>query len=82
MRSFVVVVEPPQPSHLANLAQRLEQIGVQKLVAERTVKAFRKTVLLWLSLLDVDDLDTLLFAPVSKGARYEFWPIIYPYLAR
>ena len=44
MRSFVVVVERQQPSHLAHLAPRLEQIGVQELVAERSAEAFRKSV--------------------------------------
>ena len=71
MWSFVVVVESPQPSHLAHLAQRLEQIGVQKLVPERAIEALGKSVLLWLALLDVDELDTLLLlymAGTKKGA--------------
>ena len=34
MRSFVVVVQSPQPSHLANLAQGLKQISIQELIAE------------------------------------------------
>ena len=68
MGSLVVVIESPQPSHLAHLAQRLEQIGVQELVSERAIEALSKSVLLWLSLLDVDEPDTVLFAPVSEGA--------------
>ena len=33
-------------------------------------------------LLDPDDLDPTLFAPVDEGARYEFQSIICPYLSR
>ena len=80
MRSFVVVVQPPQPSHLANVAQRLEEVSVQELVAERAVEALRKAVLHWLTLLNVDDLNAVSLKPVSEGARYQLRPIIYPYL--
>jgi len=67
MRSFVVVVQSPQTSHLVHLAQGLEQIGVQELVTERAVEAFSKSVLLWLAYLYVDHLDAMLLAPVGKG---------------
>jgi len=82
MRSFVVVVQSPQPSHLAHLAQGLEQIGVQELITERAVEAFCKSVLLWLAFLYVDHLDTVLLAPVSKCAGNEFGAIIYSNLVR
>ena len=68
MRSFVVVVESPQPSHLTHLAQRFEQIGIQELVSERAIEALGEAILLRFALLDANDLDTVLFAPVSEGA--------------
>jgi len=82
MRSFVVVVQSPQPSHLAHLAQGLEQIGVQELITERAVEAFCKSVLLKLAFLYVDHLDTVLLAPASKYAGNEFETIIYANLVR
>ena len=82
MRSFVVVVQSPQPSHLANLAQGLKQISIQELIAEGAVEAFCKSVLLWLTFLYIDHLDTMLLAPVSKCAGNEFGAIIYSNLVR
>ena len=82
LRSFVVVVESPQPSHLAHLAQGLEQIGVQELIAELAVEALGKSVLLRLSFLYVDHLDAMLFAPTSEGTRHEFRAVIHSYLVR
>ena len=53
MRSLVVVIQPPDPSHSAYLAQAVEQIGIQELSSHSTVKAFSKAVLLRLAFLDV-----------------------------
>ena len=82
MGSFIVVVESPQPSHLTYLAQGLKQIGIQELIPERAIETLRKSVLLWLAFLYVDHLDTMLLAPVSKGARNLFGTIIYANLVR
>ena len=76
MRSFVVVIEPPQLSHLANPAQRLEQISVHELVTVRAIEAHRKSDLLRLASLDINHIDAMGLAPVSDGAKNEFGTVI------
>ena len=72
VRTHGVVVRPPCLDDPSRRRQRLEQVLVQALVAQATIKAFDEAVLLRLSRCDVVPLDAGVLAPDKDGVTGQF----------
>ena len=76
MRSFGVVVFPPLFDQDLSLAQAVEDLTVQKLVAEPGVEAFAVSVLPGAARLDVGGLGANGFNPVLNRLSNELWAVV------
>ena len=76
MRPLLVVVGQPGVSDRLDLAQRVEQVGVEYLLPEAPVKPLDECVLVGLARLDVQQCDTTLFGPIDKRIGREFRAIV------
>ena len=76
VRTHGVVVRPPGLDDPSRRSQRGEQVLVQALVAQATIKALDEAVLLRLARSDVVPLDPGVLAPGEDGVTGQFGPII------
>jgi hypothetical protein len=76
MRPAFVVREQPLVGQGLDLAERLEDVGVEDLLAAGAVEAFDKGVLVRLAWLDVAQRDLLLLAPGGEALRGELWTVV------
>ena len=76
MVSLLVVLEHPGPSHFPDLIQIPEQPSIEYLCAVGPVEAFDIGVLVWLSRLDVTDLDVVLLTPVYERLAGQFGSVV------
>ena len=82
VRTHGVVVRPPCLDDPSRRSQRGEQVLVQALVAQATIKAFDKAVLLRLARRDVMPLDPGVLAPGEDGVTGELGAIVADHHAR
>ena len=66
-----VVVVAPEGDLAARVAQGVEDLFIQQLVAQAAVEAFDEGVLLWLAGIDVMPGDVVLVCPLQDGATGE-----------
>jgi len=76
MGPALVVVDEPGIRQLLRLLRRVKEIGVQDLLAKRTVEAFDERVLHWLSRLDVLQPDATLSAPLGESLRRQLGAVV------
>ena len=82
VRTHGVVVRPPCLDDQSCCSQRWEQVLVQTLVAQETIKALNEAVLLRLSGCDVVPRDPSILAPGKEGAIGQFRAIVADHQAR
>ena len=76
MRTHIVVVRPPCLDDPSRCSQRWEQVLVQALVAQATVKRFHKAVLLGLARRDVMPLNPCVLALREHGATGQLSAVV------
>ena len=78
MWPLLVVFRDPQFGDFAHLLDRLEQLGVQCLLAVGAIESLDKGILVRLARLDVEQLNLLSFAPVLKSVGGKFGTVVHP----
>ena len=76
MGSGVVVVPEPAVGDLADLAEILEQIGVENFLSVCAVEPFDVGVLVGFAGLDVPNFDSALLAPVHEDLRDDLRAVV------
>ncbi len=82
MRTQGIVVRPPCLDNPSCCSQRWEQVLVQTLVAQATIKAFNEAVLLRLARRDVVPLDLCVLAPRQHGVTGQLGAVVADHHAR
>ena len=76
MRAAFVVIQQPVVGSLLHLAERVEQVGVEHLVAEALVKSLDERVLVRLAGLDVQQPDAVQPGPVGESVSRHFGAVV------
>ena len=78
MRPLFVVLPHPLRTDLGHLIQRLEHIGVEYLMAERSIESFHNGVLIRLARLNIPQSHHSVRTPTRKAVGEEFRAIVEP----
>lgn len=76
MRPDGVVIVAPERQLPAGVVQGIEDLLVQKLVAQAAVERLDEGVLLWLAWIDVVPRDGVLIGPPQDGSTGELGPVV------
>jgi len=79
MRAVSVIINQPLFSDGLNLFKIGKKIRIEYLSPVSSIKAFDKSILVWLSWRDISDGDAFGRCPFGEHLRDQFRPIVQPY---